>query len=891
VSQKSLGANTTPRYGVSTGRRRPSAEAYLTGSPGKSRFMRRHLRRDCGGRFSLAREGAPKRAAVALCSAVAALTVTAHYASGQATFLYNFGSAGSGDGQFGATGLGGITVDQADGLIYVADGGNNRVEMFSTSGVYQSSFNGLSRPGDVSYDPVTQELAILDTGNARVVVDQPGGDLVAVFGSFGTGQGQFANPEGINFSAGVITVADSGNNRIQTFNSVGDYVLSVTGSFNNPQGVAQYPGTDSAPPVLYIADSNNNVVDSYIPNQQNNGYVFASSIGSSGPNAFQFPERIAVTDANVLYVADRENSRVAVITNGATFNAPIGAAGSGAGQLSSPAGVAATDNGFVYVTDAGNSRVDVYFDATGWTFGSNSFANFALGPTSVYVGGGAPSGAISLGTSFTLNTGMNLTVGNTTTVTSSGTLTLDGAGLTTGLLSSTDGTGSIVFAAGGTPLVINGANGVASYAGAITGNGGVSKSGGSTQVFTGSLTYTGATTINAGTLVLGDSGATSPSTSGFIVNAGGTLQLGVAAGNNNVLGTTSAAPAITVNAGGVVTTQADTAHNIFGLTLAGGTMSGNPVPLPGYGDYVLNNTVAVNAASVSSTISAPGGVDLRGNISFNVSSGVGELIVSAVLRDEPGFHGGFTSSGSGTTVLSGANTYTGNTAVNSGAVVLNSAASLPNTGVSIGAAGRLEFSQGIGGVTIQSLSITPGGTLDLKNNHLFIDYGSSDPIATIAGYLDAGYNGGSWTGTGITSSVAAANAASYGLGYADSADPGNPAGLSSGTIEVAYTLLGDANLSGVVDGTDFGIVAANFNKGVTGWDQGDFNYDNVVDGTDFGDLASNFNKGASGAAAVAALDAFAAAHGLLADVPEPASVGCLVLLAGGMLGRRRRAVL
>jgi hypothetical protein len=157
--------------------------------------------------------------------------------------------------------------------------------------------------------------------------------------------------------------------------------------------------------------------------------------------------------------------------------------------------------------------------------------------------------------------------------------------------------------------------------------------------------------------------------------------------------------------------------------------------------------------------------------------------------------------------------------------------------------------------------------------------------------LKTGYNGGLWNGAGgIDSSAAAANNANssnlqYGVGYADAADPGNPAGLSSGTIEIKYTLLGDANLSGVVDGTDFGIVAANFNKGVTGWDQGDFNYNNVVDGTDFGDLAANFNKGASGAA-WDALVAFAQANGLMADVPEPA--GALLMLIGVPIMLRRR---
>src|SRR5208282_1605214 len=147
--------------------------------------------------------------------------------------------------------------------------------------------------------------------------------------------------------------------------------------------------------------------------------------------------------------------------------------------------------------------------------------------------------------------------------------------------------------------------------------------------------------------------------------------------------------------------------------------------------------------------------------------------------------------------------------------------------------------------------------------------GASDPIGSIGALLKTGYNGGHWNGAGgIVSTAAAANSASYGLGYADAADTGNPADLAAGTIEIAYTLLGDANLDGVVNGIDFGILAANFYKGVTGWDQGDFNYDNVVNGIDFADLAANFNQGANGASVgEPAYDdpevlAFAAANGL-----------------------------
>ena len=107
-------------------------------------------------------------------------------------------------------------------------------------------------------------------------------------------------------------------------------------------------------------------------------------------------------------------------------------------------------------------------------------------------------------------------------------------------------------------------------------------------------------------------------------------------------------------------------------------------------------------------------------------------------------------------------------------------------------------------------------------------------------------------------SSAVQNNPGYGVGYADAADPGNPAGLPSGTIEIKYTLLGDADLNGVVNGVDYGIVAANFNKGVTAWDQGDFDYNGIVNGIDFGELAANFNKGSNAPAAAMPVTTFAA---------------------------------
>ncbi len=201
------------------------------------------------------------------------------------------------------------------------------------------------------------------------------------------------------------------------------------------------------------------------------------------------------------------------------------------------------------------------------------------------------------------------------------------------------------------------------------------------------------------------------------------------------------------------------------------------------------------------------------------------------------------------------------------------------------------------------LNVTGTGQFDLANNHMFIDYGTgSDPAATIAGYLKSGYNGGHWNGPGIISTVAqtATNGHLYGLGWADGKD-GVVKSLSSGELEIKYTLLGDANLDGSVNGSDFSILAANFGLGVTNWDQGNFLFSSSVNGSDFSALATNFGQGDSGAdvsvspADIAALDAFAAANGLAAPVigavPEPASVGLALMAGTGLLAQAKTPVI
>jgi hypothetical protein len=215
--------------------------------------------------------------------------------------------------------------------------------------------------------------------------------------------------------------------------------------------------------------------------------------------------------------------------------------------------------------------------------------------------------------------------------------------------------------------------------------------------------------------------------------------------------------------------------------------------------------------------------------------------------------------------------------VNSGtltfAAAMGSSISLGTLSVAGGAAAIITAAttQNPTTLNLNSLSIAANGVLDVTNNQMIITYAASDPITTIAGYLKSGYNGGHWNGLGIISTAAQTptDGLRYALGYADGKD-GVVSGLSSGQIEVKYTLLGDANLDGLVNAADFNILAANFNQSITGWDQGDFNYDGQVNSADFNKLSANFNQGVN-IAAVASTPA--AAPAVVSATAKAATVG------------------
>src|SRR5262245_22393374 len=164
------------------------------------------------------------------------------------------------------------------------------------------------------------------------------GTFVTKWGTLGSGDGQFNDPEFLAVDAnGNVFVPDRGNNRIEKFTSDGVFVTkwgsagSADGQFADPLSLA----VDAAGNV-FVADTSNNRIQKFT-----NDGTFVTAWGSAGSGDGQFsgPTGVA-TDANGnVFVADGFNNRMQKFTGAGVFLGKWGAVGSGDGQFANPLGV------------------------------------------------------------------------------------------------------------------------------------------------------------------------------------------------------------------------------------------------------------------------------------------------------------------------------------------------------------------------------------------------------------------------------------------------------------------------------------------------------------------------------------------------------------------------
>jgi DNA-binding beta-propeller fold protein YncE len=185
------------------------------------------------------------------------------------------GSAGSNSNQFSAPYDVAVSPDGRE--IFVSDSGNNRIQRFSSAGIFLDSIGpqgyrigAVNAPKGLVCDQFAQ-LFFVDTGNSRVVVTQGLHGFLprGVSGETGTALGQFRGAVNLCVGSRGICVADADNDRIQFFDPEGGshaqitpftprFAISSELGLKQPTAVAWV--NDLLEEVIYIADTGNNRV-------------------------------------------------------------------------------------------------------------------------------------------------------------------------------------------------------------------------------------------------------------------------------------------------------------------------------------------------------------------------------------------------------------------------------------------------------------------------------------------------------------------------------------------------------------------------------------------------------------------------------------------------------
>jgi DNA-binding beta-propeller fold protein YncE len=116
-----------------------------------------------------------------------------------------------------------------------------------------SQSDTFQRPTDVAWDSAGNIYVADGFGNARIAKFDKSGKFVKSWGSRGTGPGQFSTVHGIAIDAqGNVYVADSGNKRIQVFDTDGNFKTQFSG-VGSPAAICITPG---ARQLLFVSNSN-----------------------------------------------------------------------------------------------------------------------------------------------------------------------------------------------------------------------------------------------------------------------------------------------------------------------------------------------------------------------------------------------------------------------------------------------------------------------------------------------------------------------------------------------------------------------------------------------------------------------------------------------------------
>ncbi|HET6445813.1 MAG TPA: flippase activity-associated protein Agl23 [candidate division Zixibacteria bacterium] len=269
-----------------------------------------------------------------------------------------FGSLGSGEGQLDTPRN--VAVGP-EGKLYVADSGNNRIQVFDNKGFHVTDFGvpgtgpgEFNEPWGIAVDD--QFVYVGDTWNHRLQKFDLDGNFVSTIGQYGrlgegeSGGGYFFGPRQIVvLEDGNLLVTDTGNHRFQVLQPDGQFLQFIgaegmeIGQFLEPVGIAQGPDE-----TVYVADTWNGRMQRLNPNLISE---FEWPVDAWYGESINNKPYVAVDSAGRVYVSDPEGQRILIFDEFGQYLGRFGTFSEGVGSLGLPTGIAIDDENNIYVVD------------------------------------------------------------------------------------------------------------------------------------------------------------------------------------------------------------------------------------------------------------------------------------------------------------------------------------------------------------------------------------------------------------------------------------------------------------------------------------------------------------------------------------------------------------
>jgi|GEM_PF-1753701 len=293
----------------------------------------------------------------------------------QGNLIVAFGSDGEGRGQFDEPG--GLAAD-LKGNVLIADSDNHRIQIFHIDGSQESLMPVQTQsPPIIEFDSfmkgekaITDLVSLPTKGLYVLSKDQDHilhiGISNHIYGHKGSGPGELDDPQAIAVAPdGTLAIADTGNDRVQLFDSNGSFQYQFgksgekPGQFDEPSGIGV-----SHNHLTYVSDTENNRVQIF-----NKDGVLLTVFGQESDKVtpqtpehgkFDGPQSLTINSSNQIFVLDVGNHRIQVFTEEGKFIKVIGTKGTKPGQFLEPTDIAVDDQDYVFVADRGNHRIQVF---------------------------------------------------------------------------------------------------------------------------------------------------------------------------------------------------------------------------------------------------------------------------------------------------------------------------------------------------------------------------------------------------------------------------------------------------------------------------------------------------------------------------------------------------